>query len=91
MSESRIIIERAELEKNLRIYVNVLGQKHPHVIRDLWTRRGEEYDSAKIERAREQFAAFVGERLYRAYEMTRPMDNMDEIAAYNRTVEAGEQ
>jgi hypothetical protein len=89
MPESRIIIDREELEKNLRIYLNVLGQKHPHVVRDLWTRRGEEYDRNKIERAREQFAAFVGERLYRAYEMTRPMGNMDEMAAYNRSVEGG--
>ena len=89
MAESRIIIERAELEKNLRIYLAVAGQKHPHLVRDLWTRRGEEYDGPKIERARGQFAAFIAERICRAYELTRPMDSLDEIAAYNRSVEGG--
>jgi hypothetical protein len=90
MSESRVVVEREELETNLRIYLSVLGQKHPHVVRDLWTRRGEEYDRDKIQRAREQFATFVGERLYRAYEMTRLMGNMDEVAAYNRSVDGGD-
>lgn len=89
MKEGHIVIDQAELETNLRIYLALLNQRRPAVLRDLWTRRGEEYDRARIEHARSEFASFVAERICRSYQLSRPANAMDEIAALNRAAEAG--
>lgn len=73
MPESqRITVTLAELATNIRIWLVVFGQRRPAVLRDLWTRRGEEYDRAKIEHARTELANHLAGRiLYGSHELTR--------------------
>lgn len=39
MAESRIIISTADLIKTFNIWLSVIRQRRPDMIRDLWTRR----------------------------------------------------
>jgi hypothetical protein len=89
MSESRVIVELPELERNLLIWFTLLAQRRPSLLRDLWTRRGEDHDRAKIEHARHELARFLAERvLYGSHELTRAAVPMDAVYAENRANEA---
>lgn len=71
MPESRISIGPAELASNIIIWLKVLGQRRPSLLRDLWTRRGEEYDAVRIEHARHELARHLADKLLYAHELTR--------------------
>jgi 6-phosphogluconolactonase/glucosamine-6-phosphate isomerase/deaminase len=71
MPESRISIGVAELAQNIAIWLKVLGQRRAAVVRDIWTRRGEEYDAARIEHARHALARYLAEKILYAHELTR--------------------
>jgi hypothetical protein len=88
MPESRITVEVPELEKNLLIWFSVLAQRRPSLLRDLWTRRGEEYDATKIEHARHELASYLAAKILYAHELTRAAVPMDEVGAENRAIEA---
>lgn len=89
MPESRVIVEVPELEKNLRIWFSVLAQRQPSLLRDLWTRRGEDLDREKIEHARQELARFLAEKiLYGSHQLTRAAVSLDEVHAENRAIEA---
>ena len=51
-----IRIEPPELEKALLIWIGIMGQRQPSLLRDLWSRRGDEYDRDKLDRTRREFA-----------------------------------
>ena len=91
MSESRHIVDIAELEKNLRIWMSVLSQRRPSLIRDLWTRRGEDYDATKIEHARHELARYLAEKILFSHELTRAEHAMDRVDAENRARAAAAQ
>jgi hypothetical protein len=61
-----IRVEAAELEKALRIWLTIMAQRQPSLIRDLWTRRGDEYDAEKINRTRREFARVLTQRFLTA-------------------------
>jgi len=73
MSESpRIRVTVDELARNIRIWLTVLGQRRPNLLRDLWTRRGEDYDGPKIDHARTELAKdLAGRILNGGHELTR--------------------
>jgi hypothetical protein len=92
MSESRHIVDVPELATNLRIWLSVLSQRRASLLRDLWTRRGEDYDATKIEHARHELARYLAEKiLYGSHELTRTAHAMDEVEAANRAIAAQEQ
>jgi hypothetical protein len=92
MSDSRHTVDVPELEKNLRIWFSVLSQRRASLLRDLWTRRGEEYDATKIEHARHELARYLAEKiLYGGHELTRPKAEMDRVRDRNRAIAAEEQ
>ena len=89
MPESRVTVEIPELERNLLIWLSVLSQRRASVLRDLWTRRGEDYDKARIEHARHELARFLAEKiLYGGHRLTRNAVPMDAVNAENRAIEA---
>jgi hypothetical protein len=91
MPESRHIVDVPELAKNLRIWLSVLSQRRASLLRDLWTRRGEEYDSTKIEHARHELARYLAEKILYSHELTRAAHAMDEVEAANRAIAAQER
>lgn len=89
MPDSRVIVGVPELEKNLRIWFSVLAQRRPSLLRDLWTRRGEEYDATKIEHARHELARFLAEKiLYGSHQLMRDAVPQDAVDAENRAIKA---
>lgn len=62
-----IRVTPAELALTLRIWLTVIGQRRPDILRNLWTRRGEDYDREKIEFARTELARTIVENLERAH------------------------
>ena len=88
MTDSRHIIDIPELERNLRIWLSVISQRRASVLRDLWTRRGEDYDATRIEHARHELARYLAEKLLYSHELTRPANAMDEVQEANRAHEA---
>ena len=91
MAESRHIVDVPELETNLRIWLSVLSQRRASVLRDLWTRRGEEYDAHKIEHARHELARYMAEKILYSHELTRPENEMDRVNESNRALAAQER
>ena len=91
MPESRHIVEVPELAQNLRIWLSVLSQRRASLLRDLWTRRGEDYDATKIEHARHELARYLAEKILYSHELTRAAHAMDEVNARNRAIAAGDQ
>lgn len=59
----RITLTRDEVAHTLAIWLAVAGQKHPHMIRDLWTRKDEYADDAKRQLARRSLADFLAAKL----------------------------
>jgi hypothetical protein len=59
----------------------------PSLLRDLWTRRGEEHDAARIGHARRELARKI---LY-VYTLTRAEVAMDRVNADNRALAARDQ
>ena len=43
-----------------------MGQRQPSLLRDLWSRRGDEYDRDKLERTRREFARVLTQRFLTA-------------------------
>lgn len=79
MPESpRVTVSIAELATNLRIWLVVLGQRRPDMLRNLWTRRGEDYDREKIERARHDLSTHLAEKILYSHELTRPALSEDD-------------
>lgn len=91
MSELPTVVELPELERAIRIWLTLLYQRRPAVIRDLWTRRGEEHDGQKIEHARREFARFIAEKMLYSHHVTRAATSMDAVDAENRAVAGREQ
>lgn len=91
MPDSRHVVDVLELEKNLRIWFSVLAQRRASLLRDLWTRRGEEYDATKIEHARHELARYLAEKILFSHELTRPAHAMDAVDAANRALAAQER
>jgi hypothetical protein len=73
MSDSRrISIATTELAKTLAIWLSVVGQRRPALLRDLWTRRDERADQSKREQARHELAHYLAEQMrLSGYEVTR--------------------
>ena len=89
MPESRVTVEMPELEKNLLIWFTLLAQRRPSLLRDLWTRRGEDFDPAKIEHARHELARFLAEKILNGgHRLTRDAVALDGVHAENRAIEA---
>jgi len=86
MPESRHIVDLAEIEKNFIIWLSVLSQRRPSLLRDLWTRRGEDYDATRIQHARHELARHLAEKILYVYELTRPEAEMDRVHAENRAI-----
>ena len=63
---SMIPVSPADLAKTLRIWLTIIGQRRPDILRNIWTRRGEEYDGEKIEFARTELVRTLVENLERA-------------------------
>ena len=64
--ETQIVVTPDELEMTFRLWLKIIGQRQPFLLRDLWTRRGDEYDADKIERARREFARVLTQRFLTA-------------------------
>jgi len=84
MTESRHIVDLPELETNLRIWLSVLSQRRASVLRDLWTRRGEDYDATRIEHARHELARYLAGKILYSHELTRAANAMDAVNEANR-------
>ena len=68
----QIRIPTDELAKTFRIWLTVIAQRRPSLLRELWTRRGEDYDADKVRHARAELAQALAENLERAkWEVTR--------------------
>ena len=91
MVESRHLVDVPELEMNLRIWLSVLSQRRAAVLRDLWTRRGEEYDAHKIEHARHELARYLADKILYSHELTRAENEMDRVNDSNRAFAAQER
>ena len=62
----QIRVEPRELEQAIHIWLKIIGQRQPSLLRDLWSRRGDEYDSDKLERTRAEFARTLAQRFLTA-------------------------
>jgi hypothetical protein len=60
---SKIRVPTDELAKSFRIWLNVIAQRQPSILRDLWTRKGEQKDSEKIAFARDRLAKTLADNL----------------------------
>lgn len=80
MDEPRIVVGTDDLMKTIHIWLTVIGQRRPALIRDLWTRRGEQYDCEKQEHARRELARCLAENFKTAkHEVTRAENNHDRM------------
>ena len=78
MAESRITVSTADLIKTFNIWLSVIRQRRPDMIRDLWTRRGEDYDGPKIRAAQHELARELAERLHTAtWQVSRQPTSQD--------------
>ena len=74
-----IRVEPPELEAAIFIWLKIIGQRQPHLIRDLWTRRGDDYDAGKIEKTKREFARVLTQRFLTAnWDVMRPKTPQDE-------------
>lgn len=74
-----IRVTPAELEQTLRLWLRIIGQRQPNLLRDIWSRRGDEYDATKIERAKRKFARVLTQRFLTAgWDVMRPETSSDE-------------
>jgi hypothetical protein len=62
----KIRVSTDELTITFRIWLAVLGQRQPSILRDLWSRKDEEYDREKIALARGRLARILAENLERS-------------------------
>jgi len=75
-----IRISPAELMQALQIWIAIIGQRQPSLLRDLWTRRGEDHDSRKIDAARRELGRALAQRFETAnWEVMREETNHDVI------------
>jgi hypothetical protein len=80
----KIRISPDELAKSFRIWLAIIAQRQPSILRDLWTQKGERIDREKIDFARGRLAKILAENLERSrWEVMREetmRDRMDRIA-----------
>jgi hypothetical protein len=62
----KIRVSTDELAKSFRIWLTVIAQRQPSILRELWTRKGEQIDRQKIDFARGQLAKTLAENLERS-------------------------
>lgn len=68
-----------ELQQTFLLWLRIIGQRQPHLLRDIWSRRGDEYDAAKIEKAKREFARVLTQRFLTAgWDVMRPERPQDE-------------
>ncbi|WP_129791074.1 hypothetical protein [Sphingosinicella sp. CPCC 101087] len=80
MSDSRITVSVDELSKSIAIWLTVVGQRRPGLLRDLWTRTGEARDQVKREHARHELARYLAEKLAMSgHEVTRQATGNDAL------------
>jgi hypothetical protein len=60
--DKRIDVTTEALTRTLIIWLTAAGQRRPSLLRDLWTRRGEEHDAQRIQHARHELARFLAEQ-----------------------------
>jgi hypothetical protein len=72
-----------QLELTFRLWLKIIGQRQPSLVRDLWTRKGDEYDKDKLERTRREFARVLTQRF-----LTAGWDIMREETAQDHIWEA---
>lgn len=76
----KIRVSTDELAKTFRIWLTVVGQRRPSLLRDLWTRRGEDHDRDKIQHARHELARTLAENLERSrWEVVREEQYQDQF------------
>lgn len=69
-----------QLELTFRLWLRIIGQRQPSLLRDLWSRRGDEYDAEKIERAKREFARVLTQRFLTAnWEVMREETAQDHL------------
>ncbi len=51
-----------ELMQALQIWLKIIGQRQPSLLRDLWTRRSEEIDQRRIDAARRELARALAQK-----------------------------
>ncbi len=69
---ARIRLTREELARTLAVWLAVVGIKHPWILRDLATRRGEGDDSPKRDLARRALADHLAHKFDEAkHDVTR--------------------
>mgnify|MGYP003578421915 CR=1 FL=1 len=80
MDEPRIVDSTDDLTKTINIWLWVVSQRRPSLIRDLWTRKGEQHDSEKQRHARHELARYIAEKLATArHEVTRLETHHDRL------------
>jgi hypothetical protein len=79
MPDSRVAVSTDELARTIAIWLTVLGQRRPSVLRDLWTRR-EGCDGARQDHARHELARYLAEKMTTArHEVTRRETSYDRL------------
>lgn len=75
-----IRVDPDQLELSFRLWLKIIGQRQPSLLRDLWTRRGDEYDLDKLERTRRELARVLTQRFLTAgWEVIRQETAQDHI------------
>jgi hypothetical protein len=90
--DNRIDIQTDELTKTLNIWLSIVGQRRPSLLRDLWTRRGEDYDAQRIQHARHELARFLAEQFrISKWTVARPETMHDRLWEGVERIEPGGQ
>jgi hypothetical protein len=61
--DNRVDLTTDELATTLNIWLTIVGQRRPSLLRDLWTRKGEDHNAQRIHGARRELARFLAERM----------------------------
>ena len=86
----RISIGTDDLAKALAIWLSVVGQRRPALVRDLWTRRDEQADQARRANTRHELARYLAEQMrLSGYAVTRRATAADATWATASGGEAG--
>jgi len=74
-----IRVEKEQLEQTFRLWLTIIGQRQPSLLRELWSRRGDEYDHEKLERTRQEFARVLTRFVTAGWEIMREETAQDSI------------
>jgi len=70
----------AEAMQTFQIWLSITRQRQPHLIRDLWARRGEAFNREKEEAAMRELARLLAQRIETAnFELYRQEGDQDFI------------